>query len=85
MKNSREEARRWLSQAENDLQFGQVALREAFFSQCCFIAQQAAEKAVKSAHCQYGARIVIGRSIYQLIEKVSQTKPTRPTRPIRPI
>ena len=70
MKNSLEESRRWMAQAENDLQFAKMALREEFYSQCCFISQQAAEKAVKAVHYQQGARIVIGHSIFQLIGKL---------------
>ena len=70
MKNNVEEARRWLTQAANDLQFAKVAIKEGYFSQCCFISQQAAEKAVKAVHYQQGARIVIGHSIFQLIGKI---------------
>jgi HEPN domain-containing protein len=41
MKNDQnEEARRWLSQAVNDLQFAKLAFKENFFSQCCFVSQQ---------------------------------------------
>jgi len=48
MRDSRGEALRWLSQARNDLDFGRLALREGFFAQACFVAQQTAEKALKS-------------------------------------
>ena len=37
------EADRWLKQAENDLDFARVGLREGFFAQVCFLAQQSAE------------------------------------------
>jgi len=70
MKNSLEESRRWMAQSENDLQFAKMALKEGFFSQCCFISQQAAEKAVKAVHYKQGVRIVIGHSIFQLIGKL---------------
>lgn len=40
-------------QAQHDLEFGRLALREGYFAQACFIAQQSAEKAVKSL--AYGA------------------------------
>lgn len=76
MKNDQnEEARRWLSQAANDLQFAQLAFKENFFSQCCFVSQQAAEKAAKSLHYQKGARLVIGHSIFQLITKLAPLHP----------
>lgn len=38
----------WLKQAENDRRFARNALDEGFFAQCCFVAQQASEKALKS-------------------------------------
>ncbi len=48
MWDSAAEAKRWLRQAENDLEFARLGLREGFFSQACFLAQQSAEKAVKA-------------------------------------
>ena len=44
MWDSAAEARRWWRQAENDLAFARVALRERFYAQACFVAQQTAEK-----------------------------------------
>ena len=40
----RAEADRWRRQAANDLAFARLAVRERFYAQACFIAQQAAEK-----------------------------------------
>jgi HEPN domain-containing protein len=48
MRDSRAEGDRWLRQAESDLAFARVALRERFFAQARFLAQQVAEKAVKA-------------------------------------
>ena len=48
MWDSSAEAKRWWLQAENDLEFARMALREKFFHQACFIAQQSAEKALKA-------------------------------------
>ena len=64
MKEPRSEALRWLRQAENDLAYARVGLREGFHAQVCFQAQQICEKALKSIH--YGklaARIVYGHSL----------------------
>jgi HEPN domain-containing protein len=58
MRDSRAEAKRWLRQAENDLAFGELALREGFFAQACFVAQQTAEKALKSIAYGRGERLV---------------------------
>lgn len=66
MKDSAGEATRWLRQAEHDLEFGRLALREGYFGQACFIAQQAAEKALKAVHYSLGERVVLGHSVVQL-------------------
>ena len=47
MRQPEAEARRWLAQAESDLAFAEVGVREGFFAQACFICQQAGEKALK--------------------------------------
>ena len=54
MWDSRTEADRWLKQAENDLEFARLGLREGFFAQVCFLAQQSAEKAVKAIGYLHG-------------------------------
>jgi HEPN domain-containing protein len=64
----REEASRWLAQAENDLAFTEHSLHGGFHSQACFAAQQVAEKAVKAVHYLRGARVVIGHSVDGLLE-----------------
>jgi HEPN domain-containing protein len=50
MRNPRSEARRWLVQGEDDLRFAALGLERGFYAQCCFLCQQAAEKAVKALH-----------------------------------
>ena len=37
----------WFAMAEDDLNFARVGLREKFFSQVCFLSQQAIEKVLK--------------------------------------
>lgn len=70
MKDSTGEAERWLRQAEHDLEFARMALREGFFSQACFIAQQAAEKALKALLYHRGERVVLGHSLMELLERL---------------
>lgn len=41
-------SRDWLKQAENDYLWGEGSLSQGFYAQTCFIAQQVAEKAIKS-------------------------------------
>jgi HEPN domain-containing protein len=69
------EAERWLRQAENDLAFGHVALREDFFHQACFIAQQAAEKALKAVAYGLGDRVVLGHSLIELVDRLVSRVP----------
>src|SRR5437868_5146334 len=64
-------AKDWLAQARNDFAFAQSALDEGFFSQCCFICQQAAEKALKSIAYGRGAKLVMGHSLFKLCEELS--------------
>ena len=39
---------RWLERAEDDLKFARVGLKEGFYSQVCFLSQQAVEKSLKA-------------------------------------
>lgn len=39
---------RWLEKAEDDLRFARLGLKESFFSQVCFLSQQAVEKSLKA-------------------------------------
>ena len=71
MRDSGAEAQRWLRQAENDLAFGELALREGFFSQACFAAQQIAEKALKSLAYARGDRVVLGHSTLELVDRLA--------------
>ena len=65
------EADRWRRQAVNDLAFARVALREQFYAQACFTAQQASEKAVKAIAYGLGERTVFGHSLVTLISQYS--------------
>ena len=67
------EATRWILQAENDLAFAQLGLREGYYSQACFLSQQAAEKALKSLAYGRGDRFVIGHSLQELLNDVTST------------
>lgn len=75
MRDDRAEGDRWLRQAENDLAFGRLALRERFFAQACYIAQQSSEKALKSIAYGSGDRLVIGHSLVELVERLVDRVP----------
>lgn len=55
--------RDWLRQAESDLAWGRDSLRAGHFAQTCFIAQQVAEKCLKSLAYFRGADLVRGHSV----------------------
>ena len=48
MWDAEREFSRWLQQAERDLGAGWALVDAEYFEQACFMAQQAAEKAVKA-------------------------------------
>jgi HEPN domain-containing protein len=75
MKDSHAEAVRWLRQAENDLEFADLAVREGFHAQACFTAQQAAEKALKAIAYYLGERVVLGHSLVELIARLEARVP----------
>ena len=75
MWDARAEADRWRRQADNDLAFARVAVRERFYAQACFVAQQAAEKAVKAIAYGLGERTVLGHSLVALISRYADPVP----------
>ena len=75
MWDARAEADRWRRQAANDLAFARVAVRERFYAQACFVAQQAAEKAVKAIAYGLGERTVVGHSLVTLISRYGDRAP----------
>jgi HEPN domain-containing protein len=69
LKESRKEAQRWWKQAQNDLGYAELGLREGYYAQACFQSHQVAEKALKALH--YGLhekRFVTGHSLARLSE-----------------
>ena len=75
MKNSHGEARRWLVQAESDFHFATLGLERGFYAQCCFLCQQATEKAMKALHYHGGARLAIGHSVARLCAAAARYRP----------
>ena len=71
MNQPRHEAERWLAQAVDDLEFTRWVLAEGrYFDKGCFIAQQAAEKALKAVHYLKGERLVFGHSALELLNRL---------------
>jgi HEPN domain-containing protein len=76
MRRPEYDAARWLAQATDDLAFARWILSEdRFFDKGCFVAQQAAEKALKAVCYLDGARTVIGHSLVELVERPAAAHP----------
>ena len=63
------EAQRWLAQAKYDLAAAEHNAAGGFPALACFLAQQAAEKALKAFLYSKGERAVLGHSSYLLLRK----------------
>ncbi|HLE96898.1 MAG TPA: HEPN domain-containing protein [Candidatus Thermoplasmatota archaeon] len=75
-------ATRWLAQATRDLDDALFAAQGKRWSLACFLAQQAAEKAVKAFLYGRGRELVLGHSVDELLlEAASFDKAFEPMRP----
>ena len=75
MPSRKAEATRWVQQAENDLALARLGLRQKFFSQACFWAQQSAEQAVKGIGRLGGDRAVLEDSVAFLVDRYAERAP----------
>jgi HEPN domain-containing protein len=57
----------WLRQAENDLAWARHSLSGGFYSQTCFISQQAGEKTLKALCYRNGFDIIKTHSLVQIV------------------
>ncbi len=69
MNANQQEASRWLRQAQHDLRAAGVNRRAGFPEIACFLAQQAAEKALKAYLYAQGERAVIGHATHLLVRR----------------
>ncbi len=70
--SNKEEAMRWLNQAERDLGAATVLQEKEFYESACFHAQQASEKALKSLLFMKGQRTVVTHSTRELYREVKK-------------
>jgi HEPN domain-containing protein len=75
MRPSRETALRWLRQAEHDLTIARGHRERGDYSDACFMAEQAAQKALKAFLIARGQRAVPLHSVAQLAERCAQLDP----------
>jgi HEPN domain-containing protein len=69
--NPLEEGLRWLHQAQQDIDDALYAHRGRRFNLACFMAQQAAEKAIKAFLYAQGRTLVIGHSVARLCQEAT--------------
>jgi len=69
MKKSKEEAERWLIQAEHEFQFAKRIFEEKIYSYTCFMCEQSAQKSFKAYLIFKGQRYVWEHSIQKLVER----------------
>ncbi|MBC7216935.1 MAG: HEPN domain-containing protein [Candidatus Caldatribacterium sp.] len=74
-RNPAEEGRRWFLQAEHDLDDARYLFEGRRFHLACFLAQQAAEKALKAFLYSLGADFVWGHSLAELSKDAQEIDP----------
>lgn len=73
MKNSKENALRWLSQAEHDLESAINNLEKVkFYSDACFMSEQASQKALKAYLLFKGERHILSHSVRELVDSCAK-------------
>jgi HEPN domain-containing protein len=72
----------WMGQAERDLRAAEASMEAGLFEWACFIAQQAAEKAVKAVAQARGGD-VMGHAVSRLVAEVFGQAPDEIAEPAR--
>lgn len=74
-RNPLDEGKRWLAQAERDLDDAAYSARGERYNLACFLAQQSAEKALKAFLFSQGAEAVWGHSLAELCQDALELNP----------
>ncbi|HIC91374.1 MAG TPA: HEPN domain-containing protein [Syntrophaceae bacterium] len=72
MKLNKEDALRWLAQAEHNLEVAEHNLRAKFYSDTCFMAEQATQVGLKAFIIYHKKRLIWEHSIQELARLCSQ-------------
>ena len=75
MDNNLTEAHRWLQQAQHDVRAAAHSRKGGFHEIACFLAQQAAEKALKAFLYAQGERPVLGHATHLLVQRCAAYQP----------
>ena len=62
----------WFEKAEDDLKFAEIGLREEFFSQVCFLSQQAIEKSLKGTLVKLGRSHPKSHNLRELAQRIPE-------------
>ncbi len=74
-RSPRDEGRRWLDQAREDLHWANELARLGGYHLACFLAQQVAEKALKGYLYAQGEEVVLGHSVERLCQAAAAYDP----------
>lgn len=74
-RNSLDEAARWIRQAREDLRAADYLVERGIYNIACFLAQQAAEKALKGYLYGQGQDVVWGHSVAELAAEAASRQP----------
>ncbi len=75
MKQPRQNALRWLRDAENTLRQAELNSHWEAYNVACFLAEQVAQKALKAVRYLDGARFISIHSVFELIREISEKRP----------
>ena len=75
MKQPRQNALRWIRDAENTLRHAELNCQWEAYNVACFLAEQVAQKALKAVLYLDGARFISTHSVSELIREASQKRP----------
>jgi HEPN domain-containing protein len=75
MKNPPEAARRWMEQAEHNLEVTNLHIRNGFWSDACFMAEQTAQVALKAYLYAQGERFIPIHSVHELALECEKRDP----------
>ena len=75
MRESNDVAGIWMRQASYDLESARFMMREGFYSQVCFMAEQVAEKTLKALAFHRGDSDVRGHSLKALVSSLEVSYP----------
>lgn len=77
LNHSAREAKRWLLQACDDLDFVRwIRGERVFYDKGCFLAHQAGEKALQACLYGLGRRRVIGHSLLEFVQELAAEAPS---------